>query len=104
MWSTRPGRSAATVTPCTAATLPMASSVSGHASRRATTVVTASGGGVQSCDIAVLICEYLKPASTAITAMTTTNIAIILFAMATTLNVEAFRSIPQNGLSSADGP
>ena len=40
-----PGRSALTVTPCTAATDPMAPTVTGQSSWRATTVVTASGGG-----------------------------------------------------------
>ena len=59
----------------------MALSETFHGSSFATTVVTASGGGVQSCDIAVLICEYLKPASTAITAMMTTSMAIILLAI-----------------------
>ena len=45
MRSTVPGRSALTVTPWTAATVPMALSVAGHSSCRATIVVTASGGG-----------------------------------------------------------
>ena len=43
--STIPGRSALTVTPCTAATVPMAVRFAGHCSCRATIVVTASGGG-----------------------------------------------------------
>ena len=46
--STTPGRSALTVTPCTAATVPIAFSVAFHASGFATTVVTASGGGCSS--------------------------------------------------------
>ena len=45
MRSTMPGKSALTVTPCTAATVPIALSVAGHSSRWATIVVTASGGG-----------------------------------------------------------
>ena len=43
--STMPGRSALTVTPRTAAIVPMASSVAGHSACSATMVVTASGGG-----------------------------------------------------------
>ena len=43
--STVPGRSALTVTPCTAAIVPMTFSVAGHSSCCATMVVTASGGG-----------------------------------------------------------
>jgi hypothetical protein len=45
MSSTIPGRSALTVTPCTAVTLPMAGSVAGQCSSFAIVVVTASGGG-----------------------------------------------------------
>ena len=41
----RAGRSALTVTPCTAAIVPIALSVAGHSSCFATIVVTASGGG-----------------------------------------------------------
>ena len=41
-----PDRSALTVTPRTAATVPMAATVAGHCSCFATTVVTASGGGL----------------------------------------------------------
>ena len=43
--ATMPGRSALTVTPWTAAAVPMAFSVAGQYSFRATMVVTASGGG-----------------------------------------------------------
>src|SRR6266508_2615251 len=45
IWSTMPGRSALTVTPCTAATVPISARFAGHCSCRATIVVTASGGG-----------------------------------------------------------
>ena len=45
MLSTVPGKSALTVTPCTAAIVPIALSVAGHSSAAATIVVTASGGG-----------------------------------------------------------
>ncbi len=45
MRSTVPGRSALTVTPCTAAIVPMALNVAGQSSCCATMVVTASGGG-----------------------------------------------------------
>jgi hypothetical protein len=45
MRATTPGRSALTVTPCTAAMVPIAFSVDGHSSCAATIVVTASGGG-----------------------------------------------------------
>ena len=56
--STVPGRSALTVTPCTAAIVPIALSVAGHVSCCATMVVTASGGGWNAapCAIAVWIC------------------------------------------------
>ncbi len=40
-----PGESALTVTPWTAVTVPMAFTVAGHSSCRATVVVTVSGGG-----------------------------------------------------------
>ena len=43
---TTPGRSALTVTPCAAATVPIAFSVVFHDAGWTTTVVTASGGGV----------------------------------------------------------
>src|SRR5687768_1464763 len=56
-----PGRSALTVTPFTASTVPIAFRVVDHVSCFATTVVTASGGGAQLCDIAALIWKYLNP-------------------------------------------
>ncbi len=43
--ATTPGRSALTVTPRTACTVPIAARVAGHSSCRAWIVVTASGGG-----------------------------------------------------------
>ncbi len=45
MRDTSPGRSALTVTPCTAAVVPMTGSVSAQGSALTTIVVTASGGG-----------------------------------------------------------
>ena len=45
MLSTVPGRSALTVTPCTAAIVPIAFNVAGQSPAAATIVVTASGGG-----------------------------------------------------------
>ena len=62
--STVPGRSALTVTPCTAAAVPIALNVAGHSSCSATMVVTASGGGWNAapCAIAVWICwNFTKP-------------------------------------------
>jgi hypothetical protein len=45
--STMPGRSALTITPWTASTLPMAVSDVAHSTSLALIVVTASGGGCQ---------------------------------------------------------
>ena len=50
-----PGRSALTVTPCTAATVPIALSVAGHSSSAATIVVTASGGGWNAAPCAIAV-------------------------------------------------
>jgi len=61
MLSTMPGRSALTVTPWTATTVPIGRSVAGQRSRLATIVVTASGGGCHDAPwaIAALICRNL---------------------------------------------
>ena len=55
MRSTVPGRSALTVTPWTAATVPMALSVAGHVVPVATIVVTASGGGWNAAPSAIAV-------------------------------------------------
>src|SRR5215470_16234039 len=81
--STTPGRSALTVTPRTAATVPMAVSVDGHSSRAATIVVTASGGGwyAAPCAIMVWIClTFTKPRAATIPSVTA-SITIIRFHM-----------------------
>ena len=84
MRATSPGRSAATVTPCTAAVVPITGSVSGHGSARATIVVTASGGGwkAAACATAVWICWNLTAPRPPITTAVSTNIRIIRFNMA----------------------
>ena len=80
---TIPGRSALTVTPWTATTVPMAERACGHVSVRATMVVTASGGGWNEAAWAmpVWICRNFTvptvPTKTAITV----SIRIIRFAM-----------------------
>src|SRR5207253_8468900 len=74
---TRPGRSALMVTPCTAATVPIAFSVVFHDSGFAMTVVTASGGACQLCDMAALICMNLKPPTIAMKAMTAASMRSI---------------------------
>ena len=51
--STTPGRSALTVTPRTAATVPIAVNVDGQSSWLATIVVTASGGGWNAAPCAI---------------------------------------------------
>ena len=83
MRATRPGRSALTVTPCTAAVVPMTASVSGHSSGCATIVVTASGGGWNPAAwlAAAWNCWNLTNPSTASTATVTVNIRIIRFAI-----------------------
>ncbi len=48
-----PGKSALTVTPCTAATEPIAPSAVGQLSTWATIVLTASGGGCQAAPAAM---------------------------------------------------
>ena len=53
-----------------------------HISWRATTVVTASGGGVQLWDMAALIWEYLKPPRIAMIRRTTASMRNIRFFMA----------------------
>ena len=68
-----PGRSALTVTPWTAAIVPIALNVSGHSSCCATTVVTASGGGWKAAPsaMAVWICwNFTKPRPATITIVT----------------------------------
>ena len=55
MRSTVPDRSALTMTPCTAATDPIALSVSGHSTCCATIVVTASGGGWNDAPCAIAV-------------------------------------------------
>src|SRR5204862_6993026 len=68
------GRSALTMTPCTAATVPIAPSVAGHRSSRATVVVTASGGGRYDAPWAIAariwknLSEPMVPMSSAIAA------------------------------------
>jgi hypothetical protein len=71
-----PGRSALTVTPCTAATEPMAFQVAGHSSRFATTVVTASGGGWNEacCFMPAWICRALTAAIAAMRTAVATSI------------------------------
>ena len=67
IFSTMPGRSALTVTPCTASAVPIALTLEGQRSRRATIVVTASGGGCHDapCAMAVRICwNFTKPRPT----------------------------------------
>ena len=83
MRATRPGRSALTVTPCTAAVVPMTASVSGHSSGCATIVVTASGGGWKPAAWAAAAwnCWNFKKPSTASTATVTVNIRIMRFAI-----------------------
>src|SRR5580765_2646386 len=73
MLSTIPGRSALTITPCTAATDPIGDSVDGQRSLLATTVVTASGGGVQAMPaaIAALIWKNLYEPTAAVNANST---------------------------------
>src|ERR1043165_9037567 len=80
--ATTPGRSALTVTPCTAATVPMALSVVFHDAGWAMTVVTASGGAAQLCDIAFLICRNLKPPTAAMNATTTASMRSMRLAIA----------------------
>ena len=78
-----PGRSALTVTPCTAATVPIALSVAGHSACCATMVVTASGGGWNAAPwaMAVWICwNFTKPRPATKTTVTV-SITIIRFAM-----------------------
>src|SRR5687768_11691974 len=81
MRSTVPGRSALTVTPCTAAIVPIAFNVAGHSSCCATTVVTASGGGWKAapCAMAVWICWNLTKPSPATITSVTVSITIIRF-------------------------
>src|SRR5687768_158249 len=81
MRSTVPGRSALTVTPCTAAIVPIALNVAGHSSCCATTVVTASGGGWKAapCAIAVWICWNLTTPSPATITSVAVSITIIRF-------------------------
>ena len=55
MRSTMPGRSALTVTPWTAAIVPMTLSVDGQSSCCATMVVTASGGGWKAAPSAIAV-------------------------------------------------
>ena len=61
IFSTTPGRSALTTTPCTASTDPIADCIAGHSVGFATTVVTASGGILKAacCAMPFLICPYL---------------------------------------------
>ena len=83
MRATVPGRSALTVTPCTAAAVPMTFRVAGHFSCFATIVVTAVGGGWKPapCATAVLIClNFTKPRPPSSVAATA-SIRIIRFAM-----------------------
>src|SRR5688500_6785645 len=81
MRSTVPGRSALTVTPCTAAIVPIAFNVAGHSSCCATTGVTASGGGWKAapCAMAVWICWNLTKPSPATITSVTVSITIIRF-------------------------
>ena len=60
IFSTTPGRSEVTTTPCTAATLPIADSVAAQSCFFATTVVTASGGiwKLACCAMPFLIWPY----------------------------------------------
>ena len=78
-----PGRSALTVTPCTATAVPIASSVDGHCSRRDTVVVTASGGGwkEEACAIAVWTCLNFTIPIKAMNAAITVTIQIIRLVM-----------------------
>ena len=81
MDSTTPGRSALTVTPRTAATVPMAVSAAGHSSRGAVIVVTASGGGWNDAAMAIpaWIWRNFTPPITARKAATATSITTIRF-------------------------
>ena len=78
-----PGRSALTVTPCTAATVPIAFSVAGHSSAAATIVVTASGGGciAANCSAIAWNCLNFTNPRPAMMAIITTTIRIIRFAI-----------------------
>ena len=66
---TLPATSAATVTPCTAVSVPTEPSDVSHESLLTTAVVTVSGGGTNFLPLAIidLICRALIPARTAIT-------------------------------------
>src|SRR6266545_153057 len=81
IWSTIPGRSAAIVTPCTAATVPISARFAGHCSCRTTIVVTASGGGwnEEFCAIAFLTWPYF-----------TAPMAVMKTAMANAIRVIRF--------------
>ncbi len=74
-----PGRSALTVTPRTAATVPIALREAGQRSCRATVVVTASGGGWKEAAMAIpaWICLTLMVPTMPRKAATATSITII---------------------------
>jgi hypothetical protein len=84
-----PGRSALTVTPCTGATVPIALSPERHCSSRASTVVTASGGGWKSDRSVARICRNFAKPSPAITTAASASKSAIRFAM-------ILSSVPQN--------
>src|SRR5262249_59767271 len=76
---TTPGRSALSMTPCTGAMLPTASSVLDHSACCAITVVTASGGGEKDllAAMAAEICRYFTKPRMAMTSTTVPNIWIM---------------------------
>src|SRR3989442_1131591 len=84
-WTT-PGRSALTMTPFTAATLPMAPRVPCHCSCFTITVVTASGGGrYPPCPIEVLMPRYFTKPTIPMNPATASNMMTIRFAIRTSL-------------------
>src|SRR3954466_14541072 len=85
MRSTVPGRSALTVTPWTAATVPIAVSVAGHSSSAAAIVVTASGGGWKAAAWPIAVCTCLN--FTNPSAATIITVATIVTAMRFAMNV-----------------
>jgi hypothetical protein len=82
IFSTIPGRSALTVTPCTATTEATDRRVSGHSCSSATTVVTASGGGWNDapCAMAALIWKnFVAPRPTISTIIVPVTISMRFF-------------------------
>ena len=102
--STTPGRSALTVTPRTACTVPIAARLAGHGSCRALIVVTASGGGRKedACAIAAWICRVLTAPRMPTTPTTAISISQVRLLIETSLRFAAYGGVSAGRVP--DGP